>query len=155
MLPLAGSLAQNDHVLGHELVHVFQYDIASSAAISRRPRAVASKRCRSGSWKGMAEYLSDRPVDPHTAMWIRDATEGQACRRSSDLDSREYFPYRWGQAVWAYIGGRYGDDAIARIFRDAVRRETPNRARERRQRSRTRSCRPSGTRRFAANTVRC
>jgi hypothetical protein len=24
----------------------------------------------------------------------------------------EYFPYRWGQAFWAYVGGRFGDDVI-------------------------------------------
>ena len=29
ILPFAGGLAETDHVLGHELVHAFQYDIAS------------------------------------------------------------------------------------------------------------------------------
>ena len=28
VLPLTGSYAESDHVLGHEMVHVFQYDIA-------------------------------------------------------------------------------------------------------------------------------
>src|SRR5712691_9591845 len=30
VLPLTGDYAENDHVLGHELVHVFQYDIAAA-----------------------------------------------------------------------------------------------------------------------------
>src|SRR5215208_1402508 len=31
VMPFTGVYADNDHVLGHELVHVFQYDIAGSA----------------------------------------------------------------------------------------------------------------------------
>jgi len=30
-MPLAGSLGETDHVLGHELVHAFQYDLSSRA----------------------------------------------------------------------------------------------------------------------------
>src|SRR6185437_1179670 len=33
-LPFTGNYAENDHVLGHELVHVFQYDIAQNPAAS-------------------------------------------------------------------------------------------------------------------------
>src|ERR1041385_254900 len=36
VLPLTGDYAENDHVLGHEIVHVFQYDIASSQNNNRR-----------------------------------------------------------------------------------------------------------------------
>ena len=32
VLPLAGTLAETDHVLGHELVHAFQYDISAQRA---------------------------------------------------------------------------------------------------------------------------
>src|ERR1051325_2827607 len=31
VIPLAGPMAETDHVLGHELVHAFQYDIAAQA----------------------------------------------------------------------------------------------------------------------------
>src|ERR687885_2971683 len=31
VLPLTGNYAENDHVLGHEIVHVFQYDIAAAS----------------------------------------------------------------------------------------------------------------------------
>ncbi len=57
----------------------------------------------------MAEYLSIGPVDPHTAMWIRDAARQEKLPQIKDLNNPKYFPYRWGQAVWAYIGGRWGD----------------------------------------------
>ena len=37
ILPFAGGLAETDHVLGHELVHAFQYDMASEADMQGRP----------------------------------------------------------------------------------------------------------------------
>ena len=52
VLPLAGTLAETDHVLGHELVHAFQYDISARRGRRAAAPAAASKRCRSGSWKG-------------------------------------------------------------------------------------------------------
>ncbi|NIP59700.1 MAG: hypothetical protein GWM92_15400, partial [Gemmatimonadetes bacterium] len=30
-----------------------------------------------------------------------------------------FFPYRFGHAFWAYIGGVYGDDAVVEIYRAA------------------------------------
>src|SRR5439155_18332791 len=46
VLPLTGDYAENDHVLGHELVHVFQYDNASSQTNNlRRFNPVAHPLC--------------------------------------------------------------------------------------------------------------
>src|SRR5207253_2116605 len=56
-------------------------------------------------------------INPRTAMWLRDAT---VHNRMPDLRklTRDpyYFPYRYGQALLAYIGGRFGDDAVVRLF---------------------------------------
>src|SRR4029079_7054754 len=69
--------------------------------------------------------LSIGPVDPNTAMWLRDAArripEGKNAGADGlpaikDLDSPKYFPYRWGQAFWAYVAGTYGDDVIRRML---------------------------------------
>ncbi|HEX8154635.1 MAG TPA: BamA/TamA family outer membrane protein [Thermoanaerobaculia bacterium] len=115
VLPLTGDYAENDHVLGHEIVHVFQYDIAATANNNRRRFNLQQMPL----WivEGMAEYLSKGRVDPLTSMWIRDATVHD---RLPDLrklmrDSR-YFPYRYGQAIMAYIGARFGDEAVVRYF---------------------------------------
>jgi Tol biopolymer transport system component len=124
VLPLAGTLAETDHVLGHELVHAFQYDISST----RTQGGGAGGGIEAlPLWfvEGLAEYLSLGPVDAHTAMWLRDATRKEELPQIKDLDSGEFFPYRWGQAVWAYVGGKYGDDHIGRIFRSAVRSGDP------------------------------
>ena len=123
VLPLAGTLQETDHVLGHELVHAFQYDISAQRAPSGSGGGIE----RLPLWfvEGLAEYLSLGPVDPHTAMWLRDAMRQEELPQIKDLDSGEYFPYRWGQAVWAYLGGKYGDDLIGQIYRDAVRSGDP------------------------------
>src|ERR671917_2559943 len=38
VMPFTGVYADNDHVLGHELVHVFQYDISDSVLSAPGPR---------------------------------------------------------------------------------------------------------------------
>ena len=119
VLPMAGTLAETDHVLGHELVHAFQYDIAAQRASQGGNQRRHQRRGKPCLWfiEGMAEYLSIGPVDPHTAMWIRDAARKDKLPTIADLDNPKYFPYRWGQALWAFIGGRWGDEAIPRIYR--------------------------------------
>lgn len=115
VLPLTGDFAENDHVLGHELVHVFQYDIAASRTSNRRRFNLEQLPL----WlvEGMAEYFSKGRIDPLTAMWIRDATIHDRLPDLKKLtrDPR-YFPYRYGQALLAYMGGRFGDDAVVRYF---------------------------------------
>ena len=43
VLPMAGSLGETDHVLGHELVHAFQYDMTSRSSDSITFRAVRNR----------------------------------------------------------------------------------------------------------------
>jgi Tol biopolymer transport system component len=118
VLPLTGDYSENDHVLGHEIVHVFQYDIA--AAASKNQRRFNLNQLPLWLVEGMAEYFSKGRVDPLTSMWIRDATINDRLPDLRDL-SRDprYFPYRYGQALMAYIGARFGDDAVVRYFRSA------------------------------------
>ena len=119
VLPLAGTLAETDHVLGHELVHAFQYDLSAQRA-SGGNAGGGIEALPLWFVEGLAEYLSIGPVDAHTAMWLRDATRQEELPRIKDLDNGQFFPYRWGQAVWAYVGGKYGDDLIGSIFRTAA-----------------------------------
>ena len=106
VLPLAGPLADTDHVIGHELVHAFQFDMTTGP--DSPPGRSGMDRLPLWFIEGMAEYLSIGPVDPNTAMWIRDAARQEMLPEIKDLNNPKYFPYRWGQAVWAYIGGTMG-----------------------------------------------
>ncbi|HVH27880.1 MAG TPA: BamA/TamA family outer membrane protein [Vicinamibacterales bacterium] len=119
VLPLAGPLSDTDHVIGHELVHAFQYDIMIGPTAPEGGR-IAGAQLPLWFIEGMAEYLTIGPVDPHTAMWLRDAAMQEQLPNIDDLDNPKYFPYRWGQAFWAYIGGRYGDEMIERILKMAI-----------------------------------
>ena len=114
ILPLAGPLADTDHVIGHELVHAFQFDM--TARPDTGPGETGANRLPLWFIEGMAEYLSVGPVDPHTAMWLRDAAREDKLPSVDDLNNPRYFPYRWGQAFWAYVCGKYGDGVIARML---------------------------------------
>ncbi|HUX67469.1 MAG TPA: BamA/TamA family outer membrane protein [Terriglobales bacterium] len=112
VLPLAGPLKETDHVLGHELVHAYQYDMTAS-------RSGVPGVARLPLWfvEGLAEYLSMGPRDPHTSMWLRDAVaRGVMPTLKTINNTNRYFPYRFGQAFWAYVGGRFGDDKIAPLL---------------------------------------
>ncbi|HEX6334221.1 MAG TPA: hypothetical protein VFZ78_08330, partial [Flavisolibacter sp.] len=119
IMPLFEANAQTDHVLGHELVHAFQYHLVQDSfslnALNNLPLWMV---------EGMAEYMSIGHIDPNTAMWLRSAVQNDKLPTLKDLTNRPdlYFPYRWGEAFWAYVTGRYGDTVIRRLFLETARR---------------------------------
>lgn len=120
VLPMAGSLADTDHVLGHELVHAFQFDLTGADPRDRTGLMPGILTFPLWYVEGMAEYLSLGPIDSQTAMWMRDAALRDALPHLRQLDHPDYFPYRWGHAFWAYVGAKYGDRAVASLIRSAA-----------------------------------
>jgi len=121
ILPVGGSLAETDHVIGHELVHAFQYDMMNAVGAGQ---GAASSAARVPLWfiEGLAEYISIGSVDANTSMWMRDATQRKFLPDVKKMDNYyKYFPYRYGQALWAYITGRYGDETVARLMKGVGR----------------------------------
>ena len=119
IMPFDGIYADNNHVLGHELVHVFQYNIAEGTPGGGLMRLDALPL-----WliEGMAEYFSLGREDPLTAMWMRDAVLRDKFPTIKQLTTDpRFFPYRYGQALWAYVGGRWGDRSIVDVYRAALR----------------------------------
>jgi len=114
IMPIAMSNQQTNHVLGHEMVHAFQYHLMSEGD-STSLKNLANIPL----WmvEGLAEYMSIGRVDAHTAMWMRDAVLNDDVPSIKDLSSGKYFPYRYGQAFWAFITGIYGDDIIEPYFK--------------------------------------
>lgn len=122
VLPYGVSLAETDHVIGHELVHAFQYDIAGQGHSDEARYTGAELRIPLFLIEGLAEYLSIGPVDPETSMWMRDTWKRKDLPQIKKLENYyKYFPYRYGHAVWAYIGGRWGDEMIGKVFRMLAR----------------------------------
>ena len=118
IMPLAGTYYDTDHVLGHELVHAFQYNIAQSRSggglrgMAQLPLWVV---------EGMAEYLSVGREDPLTGMWLRDALLRDDVPTLEQMTrERRFFPYRFGQAFWTYVGGTYGDEAVTELYRRSL-----------------------------------
>ncbi len=114
VMPLSASYGETDHVLGHELVHSFQYDLALNAD------SLGIQLDNLPTWlvEGMAEYLSVGRRSSHTAMWMRDAVRRDTMPTFEQLaNPQAYFPYRYGQAYLAYIGGKYGDQAVTNLFK--------------------------------------
>ncbi|WP_051290978.1 peptidase MA family metallohydrolase [Pedobacter glucosidilyticus] len=118
-MPIQESNFQTRHVLGHELVHAFQYhsliegDSTQLENIGNLPLWMV---------EGMAEYLSLGKVDANTAMWMRDAVLNKDIPTLRDLTTNsKYFPYRYGQAFWAFIGSTYGDTIIMPFFKSTAK----------------------------------
>jgi Tol biopolymer transport system component len=120
IMPFTGSYADFEHVLTHELVHAFQYDvIARGLANQLDPTAFQPPL-----WfmEGMAEYLSIGRLDTHTRAWLRDAVLSGYLRTIPEMSLyNDYLSYRFGQSLWAYIGGKYGDETIGLLLQRAMR----------------------------------
>lgn len=119
VLFVGSTYEDTNHVLGHELVHQFQYDIAQRGGsfqnFVRLPLFII---------EGMAEYFSVGRRDALTAMWMRDAVLRDDSPTISELQrDPRYNEYQYGQPLWAYIGGVYGDEAAVTLFKRAL--ETP------------------------------
>lgn len=117
--PVLETNAQTDHVIGHELVHVFQFrqmfldDSLSLNSIRNLPLWLV---------EGMAEYFSIGSVDAHTAMIMRDAIHQDDFPTLRDMTrGYEYNPYRYGHAFVAFFGRTWGDSLIAPLFSETAK----------------------------------
>lgn len=122
VMPMMVSIHETDHLLGHELVHAFQFDMTGQG--TGGPGLDVPGAIRLPLWfiEGMAEYLSVGPIDPFTTMWMRDGLDLEdGFPTIQDLRNPRFFPYRYGHAFWSYIGGAFGDDKIGRILNLAAR----------------------------------
>ena len=125
VLPFAAGLKDTDHVLGHELVHAFQFDITGQGGNVQAGQFPGALRLPLWFIEGMAEYLTLGRDDPNTAMWMRDQTRTTLPTIRELGDSYRWFPYRYGQAAWAYLAGRYGDEIVGRLLQTAGRSNDP------------------------------
>lgn len=117
VMPLTGSYADIEHVLQHEMVHQFQYDTWAGGRAGGGLQTIIAVNPPLWFVEGMAEYLSVGPVDPNTAMWLRDAAaEGKLPTIRQLETDPTIFPYRFGQAIVSYIGARWGDEALGAIL---------------------------------------
>ncbi|MEK7240188.1 MAG: hypothetical protein AAB224_06340 [Gemmatimonadota bacterium] len=118
MFFLTGNLGEAEHVLTHEMVHQFQYDMFARGRAGQGLDALQQRQPPLWFIEGMAEYLSVGPVHPATDGVIRDAALNGKIPTIEDMERRpdEYFPYRYGESLWRYVGGRWGDEIVGEIM---------------------------------------
>ncbi|WP_310568975.1 hypothetical protein [Gemmatimonas sp.] len=114
----SGDWASFEHVLMHEMVHVFQFDIFSRGRAGAGLQNLAMVNPPLWFMEGLAEYFSIGPVHPWTDAWVRDAVTNNSLPTIAQMTERpdKYFPYRYGLSVWQYVGARWGDEVIGEIM---------------------------------------
>jgi Tol biopolymer transport system component len=121
VLPFTGSYADFEHVLQHEMVHQFQYDIWARGRAGAGIQTLIALNPPLWFVEGMAEYFSKGRVDANTGMWLRDAAlEGNLPTIEQMTNDPRIFPYRFGEGLVAYIGERWGDEAVASILHGSL-----------------------------------
>jgi len=118
MFFFTGDLGEAEHVMAHEMVHQFQYDMFSRGRAGQGLETLQQRQPPLWFAEGMAEYLSVGPNHPATDGIMRDAALSSKFPTIEDLERRpdEYFPYRYGEALWRYVGARWGDEVIGEIM---------------------------------------
>jgi WD40 repeat protein len=117
---LLATMRESEHVVTHEMVHQFQYDFYNHGHAGWGLSALIRNGMPAWFAEGMAEYLSIGPTHSATASIMRDAALTDrlpTIRQLADRPDR-YFPYRYGESVFEYIGRRWGDDVIGDIMAD-------------------------------------
>jgi Tol biopolymer transport system component len=118
LLNFTGDFKSFEHVLTHEMVHAFQYDIFARGKAGNGLQALAEFMPPLWFAEGMAEYLSLGPNSPETTSWMRDAALNGRIPTLKQLtdDPDKYFPYRYGHSLWTFIGQKWGDEVIGQIM---------------------------------------
>jgi len=121
LLPFTGDFKSFEHVLAHEMVHAFQYDIYARGRAGAGLQEMARSPLPLWFAEGMAEYLSLGPNYPITNAKMRDAALNGRIPTIEQMTLRpdRFNPYEMGENLWAYIGGRWGDDVIGEIMNAA------------------------------------
>ncbi len=114
VIPVLETNAQTDHVIGHELVHVFHFrEIINNDSLSLQ----SLRNLPLWLVEGMAEYFSIGSTDSHTAMIMRDAIQQDDFPTLRQMTTNfKYNPYRFGHAFMAFFGRTWGDELIAPFY---------------------------------------
>ena len=119
VIALTDSRRATDRLIGHEMVHEFQSDMAQSRS---GPGSRGLSNVALWLNEGLADYLSVGREDPHAAMWLREAIRRDAFPDlGSGIDSDRLYTHHLGHAFWAFVGGTFGDEVVADIYRRATR----------------------------------
>lgn len=115
VVPFTGSYADLRHVVYHELVHVFMFDVVYGGLIRSVIRQASMNPVPLWFTEGLAEYVS-QGWDPEAEMILRDLTVADRVVPLQYLYGG-YLVYKEGQSVMTFIADRYGRNKIAEIVK--------------------------------------
>lgn len=114
VLPFTGSYEDLRHVVVHELVHAYMFDLLYGGNASSMIASNAFFSVPLWFAEGMAEYFSTGLDDPNMDVYLRDGTI------EDYLPPLEYgggyFVYKQGQSAVGYLVDRYGPDRLKDIL---------------------------------------
>jgi hypothetical protein len=117
VIPYTGSYADLNHVITHELVHAYMFDLFFGQSMESILSQQSLIQLPLWFVEGMAEYES-RGWDYETEMIIKDLAVNQRLIPIQELDNYggSYFVYKEGQAIIKFIVERYGRQKISEMF---------------------------------------
>jgi len=95
IMPFTGDYHSFEHVLAHEMVHEFQYDLLQRGRAGQNLQVLSQLDLPLWFMEGMAEYLSIGPEHALTEMYMRDAAVNgniPSIRQMAERPDR-WFPY--------------------------------------------------------------
>lgn len=114
VLPYSGSERDFRHVVHHELVHAYMFDMLYGGPV--RSLFVLQHAFHIPLWfaEGIAEYFSNE-WDSEAEMMIRDAAVSGALPPFSGIHGG-YFVYKAGWSAIAYLVARHGEDVVKEVL---------------------------------------
>ncbi|MEE4176416.1 MAG: hypothetical protein V2I46_02790 [Bacteroides sp.] len=119
VIPVLETNAQTDHVIGHELTHVFHY-----RAVFENDSLSMNNMRNLPLWlvEGMAEYFSIGSIDPNTSMIMRDAIHQDEFPTLKEMTRNYQFnPYRYGHSFVSFFGRTWGDSLISVLYSETAK----------------------------------
>lgn len=122
MMPFTGDYASFERILIHEMVHQFQYDIFARGKAGANLQLLDQVNPPLWFMEGMAEYLAMGPDHALTTAWVRTAVATGSFPTIKQMTERPdlHFPYRYGEALFRYIGERWGDGVIGSLLQSST-----------------------------------
>lgn len=115
VIPANGSLAQFEHVINHELVHVFTFSKSNRVLRDHKKTQFAGLPL----WftEGIAEYWSEG-WDTEAEMFIRDAVLSGYLVPLSEMYRiyGTFLMYKEGQAICKFIAETYGEEKLLQLI---------------------------------------
>ncbi len=126
VIPFTGSYTEFHHVLRHELVHVFQYQVMRKGL--RSLTSILGFSPPLWVMEGMAEYLA-RPWDTDAEAFVRDQVFHDNLLPIRILNQvGGYVVYKEGQALYRFLAREFGRGSIPSFLYNLVRTRNFERA---------------------------